>query len=80
MKPKRIGWNEGVMSEDLVGFGFTHKKGSTVRFKRYKTMEDKYGKVSTKYEWHYMDQNNYNLIRSTRRMIEGLPFLQEEYL
>ena len=38
MKPKLKGWKEGVMTEDLIGFGCKHTKGSTVRYKRYKQL------------------------------------------
>ena len=77
MKPKTRGWNEGIISEDLVGLGYTHKKGSLVRYKRKKTLPDPDGFLLTNYEWHYLDENNYNLIRHFKRMIEGLPNINE---
>ena len=73
MKPKMHGWKEGVKSEDLNGFGgVTYKKGDTVRYKRVKTLPNKDGYKMTDYEWHYLDENNYNLVRTTKRIIEGL--------
>lgn len=81
MKPKRRGWSEGVMSEDLRSLGgYTHKKGTVVRFKRIKTVPDADNTKLTEYEWHYMDQDNYHLIRSIERTIEGLPHIKEKYL
>jgi hypothetical protein len=77
MRPKIRGWKEGIISEDLVGFGFTHKKGSLVRYKRYKTFADSDGFRLTAYEWHYLDENNRNLIRTTRKIIEGEDFIIE---
>jgi hypothetical protein len=80
MKKER-GWNEGLLSEDLTnGHGFTHKKGSVVRYKRKKTISDKYGLKLTEYEWWYLDENNRNLIRTKSRLIEGLPIIKESYL
>ena len=73
MKPKLKGWKEGVMTEDLIGFGCKHTKGSTVRYKRYKQLcNPKRGvfRSGDGYELHYIDLNNYNLIRSTRFLIE----------
>ena len=80
MKSKWRGWNEGVLSEDLVGFGFTHKKGSLVRFKRIKNPTHVGYTRLTEYSWHYLDENNDNLIRTSERIIEGFPYIKEKYL
>lgn len=78
---KQRGYNEGVISEDLTnGYGFTHKKGSIVRYKRKKSIRDKDGFRLTEYEWWYLDENNMNLIRTTKRLIEGLPIIKESDL
>lgn len=77
---KTRGWTFGVISEDLVGFGHTHKKGSTVSYKRKKTFRDTDGFMLTEYEWWYCDENGSNLIRHTKRIIEGLPLIKEPYL
>lgn len=65
MKQKLKGWKEGVLLEDLRGFGHTHKKGDVVRYKRYKN------NGFTKYQYHVLDQNNYNLLRTSTLKIEG---------
>lgn len=81
MKPKLRGWKEGIITRDLRSAGGgMHKKGSLVRYKRKKTIEDSDGFRLTKYEWHYLDENNYNLIRSIELTIEGEPYKKEEYL
>lgn len=80
MKPKIRGWSEGIISKDLVGFGYTHKKGSLVRYKRKKSVRDSDGFILTNYEWHYLDENNYNLIRHFERIIDDLPNIKEEFL
>ena len=80
MKTKLRGWNEGIISQDLVGFGFTHKKGSLVRYKKKRAVRDSDGFRLTEYEWYYLDENNHNLIRTSERIIEGLPFIKEKYL
>ena len=64
VKPKWRGWKEGVMVEDLISVGGTKlKKGQIVRYKRHKTFDER-GRWTNEYEWHYLDQSNYNLIRS----------------
>ena len=68
MRPKIRGWKEGVMSEDLVGFGHTHKKGDTVRYKKHRTIDE--DTSYSKYEYHYIDLNNFNLIRTSKFLIE----------
>ena len=50
MKTKLRGWNEGIISQDLVGFGFTHKKGSLVRYKKKRAVRDSDGFRLTEYE------------------------------
>jgi len=83
-KPKQRGWKEGILTEELRSGGGTHKKGAIVRYKRYKLFEkhdfwNSKKKVFTdhwswkgKYEWYYLDQQNSNLIRSTRFLIEEI--------
>lgn len=69
IKPKIRGWKEGVITEDLMSVGGTvHRKGSIVRYKRCKTIED--DRVLGKYEWHYLDQSNFNLIRSHELLVD----------
>ena len=81
MKPKIRGWNEGIMSENLTSVGgYTHKKGSVVRYKRKRVYPDDDGSKLWNYEWHYLDENNYNLVRSDSRTIEGLPIIIEKML
>ncbi len=64
------GWKEGVLSEDLksIGGGFVHKKGSVVRYRKKKV----YGENMCwggKYEYHYLDLNNFNLVRTSEFLI-----------
>lgn len=80
MKPKNRGWKEGIISEDLIGFGYAHRKGSLVRYKRVKTLKDSEDFRLTEYEWHYVDENNYNLIRTNKKIIEGEEKIIEESL
>ena len=80
MRNKLKGWSEGIISRDLISFGYTHKKGSIVRYKRYKTQPYNDGFKLTQYEWHYLDQNNYNLVRTTERIIEGVEYIKEPYI
>jgi hypothetical protein len=71
MKPKIRGWKEGIIIEDLRSMGgFIHRKGSTVRYKRHKDY-DSDGYWTGKYEWHYLDTENYNLIRSDELLINN---------
>lgn len=80
MKPKQRGWKEGIISEDLNAYGGGgHKKGSLVRYKRVKSQKDSDGFKLTDYEWHYIDENNYNLVRTTKLIIEGLEKIIEPY-
>ncbi len=64
------GWKEGVLSEDLksIGGGYLHKKGDVVRYRKKKVYGENmcwYGK----YEYHYLDLNNYNLVRTSEFLI-----------
>lgn len=71
MKPKIRGWKEGVLKEDLKSVGGTIlKKGSIVRYRRFKVYETETGYWTGEYEWHYLDQNNFNLIRESDLLIE----------
>ena len=74
-------YKKGIISEDLIScYGTGHKKGDSVFYQRIKSIRDKDGFRSTEYEWHYYDENKLNLVRSTKRIIEGLEFIQEEYV
>jgi len=71
MKPLMKGWKEGVITKDLVSVGGNiHKKGSIVRYKKYLINDELKEYSSHKYEWHYLDQDNSNLIRSSELLIE----------
>lgn len=81
MKPKTRGWHEGILSISLTnGFGVTLEKGSIVRYRRFKSLRDKDGFKLTMYEWHYLNEDNQNLVRTSSRTIEGLPLIKEEYI
>lgn len=70
MKLKIRGWKEGIMIRDLKSCGdFVHRKGDLVRYKRKHIITP--GKQwNGEYEYHYLDLNNYNLIRSTILYVE----------
>lgn len=72
-KPKKIrGYKEGIITQDLIsGYGNGFKKGDVVRYRRYKTIADADGFRTAQYEFHYLDENNKNLVRSTKLIIEG---------
>jgi hypothetical protein len=72
-KPKKIrGYKEGIITQDLIsGYGNGFKKGDVVRYRRYKSLADADGFRTSEYEFHYLDENNQNLVRSTRLLIEG---------
>lgn len=75
------GYKKGIISEDLNSVGGSgHKKGDVVYYKRYKTRPDRDGFKLTDYEWHYLNENKTNLVRSSRLMIEGIEKFQEPYL
>lgn len=70
MKPKIRGWKEGVITQDLRSMGgFTHRKGSTVRYKRHKEY-DSDGYWTGEYQWYYVDTDNYNLIRTSELLVD----------
>ena len=70
IKKKYRGWKEGVMSRDLVCVGGSmHKKGSIVRYRKYKEMDFDFGWTG-EYEYNYVDQANFNLIRCKELLIE----------
>ncbi len=63
VKPKWRGWKEGVLTKTLRSVGGTVLlEGSIVRAKRRKAYDED-GSWTGEYEWHYIDQTNYNLIR-----------------
>jgi len=75
MKKKIRGWKEGILIQDLRSYGAAmvgksteHKKGDMVRYKRFKSFRD--DTWTGEYEWHYMDLNNYNLVRSGTLLIK----------
>lgn len=82
MKPKFHGFKEGVLLETLRSMGGEHLKGSTVRYKKYKTIQDKDKWTYSDHEYHVVNLDNMELIRTTKLKIEGveLPDLRQEYL
>ena len=71
IEPKMRGWKEGVLNRDLRavgGHGF--KKGDTVRYKRYKVYDLETMCSTNEYEWHYLNQQNKELIRTSEFLIE----------
>jgi hypothetical protein len=71
MKPKIRGWKEGTLTRTIENLGRTkHLKGSTVRYKKHKAWDTERRRWSGKYEYHYVDQDNYNLIRCSELLIE----------
>jgi hypothetical protein len=69
IKPILKGWKEGILTKTLRSLGGTVlSKGSIVRYKKQKTIGD--DRILGEYEWHYLDQSNYNLIRSHELLIE----------
>lgn len=73
MKSKLKGWKEGVLSNELRSVGGTVlKKGQTVRYRKFKTINEV---VLCPHEFHYTDTDNMNLIRCTKLYIEGLPVI-----
>ena len=66
MKPKLHGWKQGILTKDLRNVGGSgHRKGDTVRYRRYKVYADKDGFKYSDHEWHYLDTNNYNCLLYT---------------
>ena len=81
MKPKPHGWKEGVLTRDLRSVGGSgHRKGSTVRYRRYKVYADKDGFKHSDHEWHYIDTDNLCLVRTTQLLIEGQYFIDERLI
>ena len=71
IKPKRRGWKEGILKRDLRSVGGSgHKKGDTVRYKRYKVFNTETKCSTNKYEWHYINQQNHELVRTSEFLIE----------
>lgn len=70
IEPKQRGWKEGVICEDLKSIGgTTHKKGDIVRYKRHKEFDDD-NSWTGGFEYHYLNQQNYNLIRCSRLLVK----------
>ena len=70
IKKKYRGWKEGILSEDLRSVGGTmHKKGSIVRYKRFKEFDTETNRWTSNYEWHYIEQSNYNLVRGNDKLL-----------
>ena len=83
MAKKIKGYKEGILTKNLNSVGGSgHKKGDVVRYKKMKTVRTKNDYVFSDYEFHYLDVNNYNLVRCTKLFIEGEEEidLREEYL
>lgn len=55
----------------LAGKEPEHKKGGIVRYERYKQTDENCCWTGN-YEWHYIDQANFNLVRSTQFLIEKI--------
>ena len=71
IEPKRRGWKEGVIVEDLISAGGTiHKKGDTVRYKRCRQYDSDDNTWRGNFEYHYLNQQNYNLIRCSRLLVK----------
>ena len=71
IKPKMRGWKEGILKQDLNAIGgYGHKKGDTVRYKRYRVYDPDTMCSTNEYEWHYINQQNYNLVRTREFLIQ----------
>ena len=82
MEKKLKGWKEGIIGRDLKSMGGSkHSTGSTVRYRTYKSYPSDGGYRYSFREYHVIDTNNQNLIRTTTLMIDGveLPDLRMEY-
>lgn len=56
MKPKRIGWKEGVLTKEIRGVGGqVHKVGDTIRYKKYKTCETSNSTPRTSHEFYVVN-------------------------
>ena len=69
MNAKIRGYKEGIISDDLTCPGGSFRKGTTVRYRRYKT-RDRFGCWDGGFEYYYLDLNNSNLIRSPRLLVD----------
>lgn len=75
MEEKFKGWKEGVLGKTLAAVGgYKLLKGSIVRFRKYKVYPDKDGFRMTESEFHVMDENNSNLIRVTKLIVDDVEF------
>jgi len=75
------GWKEGILTKTLTSVGGSAlQKGEKVRYRRYKTVKDSEGFRSTEYEWHYLNLENRNLIRTTELTIDGEEYRREPRL
>ena len=71
IKPKRRGWKEGILKRDLRSVGGSgHKKGDIVRYKLYKVYNPETKRSTNKHEWHYVNQQNNTLVRTSEFLIE----------
>lgn len=71
IKPKWRGWKEGVITQDLISCGgSSHKKGDTVRYKRCRRYDYEDNTWRGEFEYHYVNQQNYNLIRCSKLLIK----------
>ncbi len=81
MKSKIRGWKEGILTRTLTSVGGSgHSKGSTVRYRRYKVYVKTGDFRFSDHEWHYIDTDNYNLVRTTQLLIEGEEFIDERII
>ncbi len=76
MEPKHRGWKEGIITQDLTsagtslsGKGPDFKKGDKVRYKRHRVYDEE-ACWTGEYEWHYLNDDNYNLVRTSRLLIK----------
>ncbi len=69
MKKILKGWKEGVLSKTLRSrLGITeHEKGSVIRYKRKRKYDDN-GTWTGEFEYHYLDQNNFNLVVGSEKI------------
>lgn len=69
IKPIIHGWSEGISEENLRGWGGTivHRKGQTVRYRKMKNVDG-----PTEYQYHVVNQQNMELLRTSRLKIKGV--------
>jgi hypothetical protein len=73
-------WAIGIISESITSAGgSTIHKGTKVKYARLKRYPDEDGFKMTDYEWHYQPVEYRDYIRTTKRIIEGLPIINEPY-